>query len=234
MHIDALKKQLKGKLIVSCQTFEGEPIHGEGIVVKMAQCAKWADAAGIRANEPKNVADIKAVVGLPVIGIWKVVKPDCDVYITPTMDAVDALVEAGSDIVALDATDRISHDGRKAYELIADIKKKYPDMPVMADISTLDEGVNAIAWGADFVGTTLSGYTKHSLKTDGPNFELIEKLCERFKGKVIAEGKINCPQEAVRCIELGALCVVVGGAITRPHLTAQRFVSFLKEVQENE
>jgi len=163
MNIDALKQQLRGKLVVSCQTFEGEPIHGEGIVVKMAQCAKWADAAGIRANEPKNVADIKA-----------------------------------------------------------------------ADISTFEEGVNAIAWGADFVGTTLSGYTEHSKKTDGPNFDLIEKLCERFKDKVIAEGKVNCPEEAVRCIKSGALCVVVGGAITRPHLTAQRFVSFLKEVQEDE
>lgn len=233
MNIDALKQQLKGKLIVSCQTFEGEPIHGEGIVVKMAQCAKWADAAGIRANEPKNVKDIKAAVGLPVIGIWKVVQPGCDVYITPTMDAVDALVEAGSDIVALDATDRISHDGRKAYELIADIKKKYPNLPIMADISTVDEGINAEAWGADFIGTTLSGYTKHSVKTDGPNFELVEKLCERFADKVIAEGKINCPQEAVRCIQLGALCVVVGGAITRPHLTAQRFVSLLKEEEKN-
>ena len=116
MNIDALKQQIRGKLVVSCQTFEGEPIHGEGIVVKMAQCAKWADSAGIRANEPKNVADIKAAVNLPVIGIWKVVKPGCNVYITPTMEAVDALVEAGSDIVALDATDRISHDGRKAYE----------------------------------------------------------------------------------------------------------------------
>jgi N-acylglucosamine-6-phosphate 2-epimerase len=233
MNVDALKLLFKGKLIVSCQTFEGEPIHGEGIVVKMAQCAKWADAAGIRANHPQNVADIKAAVGLPVIGIWKVVKQGCDVYITPTMEAVDALVDAGSDIIALDATDRISHDGRKAYELIADIKKKYPDVPVMADISTFEEGVNAVEWGADFVGTTLSGYTEHSKKTDGPNFELIEKLCERFKDKVIAEGKVNCPEEAVRCIKLGAMCVVVGGAITRPHLTAARFVSFLKEVEED-
>jgi N-acylglucosamine-6-phosphate 2-epimerase len=233
MNIDALKQQLRGRLVVSCQTFEGEPIHGEGIVVKMAQSAKWADAVGIRANEPKNVADIKAAVDLPVIGIWKVVKPGCNVYITPTMEAVDALVGAGSDIVALDATDRISHDGRKAYELIKDIKLKYPLLPIMADISTFEEGVNAIAWGADFVGTTLSGYTEHSKKTDGPNFELIEKLCERFKDKVIAEGKVNCPDEAVRCIKLGALCVVVGGAITRPHLTAQRFVSFLKEVKDN-
>jgi N-acylglucosamine-6-phosphate 2-epimerase len=233
MNVDALKLLFKGKLIVSCQTFEGEPIHGEGIVVKMAQCAKWADAAGIRANHPQNVADIKAAVGLPVIGIWKVVKQGCDVYITPTMAAVDALVDAGSDIIALDATNRISHDGRKAYELIADIKKKYPDVPVMADISTFEEGVNAVEWGADFVGTTLSGYTEHSKKTDGPNFELIEKLCERFKDKVIAEGKVNCPEEAVRCIKLGAMCVVVGGAITRPHLTAARFVSFLKEVEDD-
>ena len=103
----------------------------------------------------------------------------------------------------------------------------------MADISTFEEGVNAIAWGADFVGTTLSGYTAHSVKTDGPNFDLIEKLCTLFGDKVIAEGKVNCPEEAVRCIKLKALCVVVGGAITRPHLTAQRFVSFLKEVEND-
>jgi len=228
MDKETLINQLRGNLIVSCQSFEGEPIHGEGIMLKMAECALWAGAVGLRANHPKNVAEMKAATGLPVIGIWKVVTPGNDVYITPTMREVDALVEAGSDIIALDATDRLAANGEKAYALITKIKEKYPDQLIMADCSTFEEGANAIKLGADFVGTTLCGYTSYSEKSEGPSFGLIAKLCEAFPDRVIAEGKINTVEEARKCVDLGSLCVVVGGAITRPHLTARRFVEALK------
>lgn len=228
MKKEELIRQIEGGLIVSCQSFEGEPIHGEGIMLKMAESAKWAGAIGLRANEPKNVKEMKDATGLPVIGIWKQEFEGSDVYITPTMNEVDALMEAGSDIIAIDCTNRLAPTGEKAYDLIRKIKAKYPEALVMADCSTYDEGANAIKLGADFIGTTLCGYTDYSDQYDGPSFPMIERLCRDFPGKVIAEGKINTTDEARRCIELGALCVVVGGAITRPHLTAQRFVEALQ------
>ena len=229
MNKETLLNQLRGNLIVSCQSFEGEPLHGDGIMLKMAECAKWAGAKGLRANEPSNVKAMKALIGLPVIGIWKVVTEFSDVYITPSLKEVEALVEAGADIIAIDSTDRLAPTGEKAYTLITRIKEKFPNVLIMADCSTFEEGKLAIALGADFIGTTLCGYTAYSPNLDGPSFDLIKQLCETFPDKVIAEGKINTVEEARRCIELGAMCVVVGGAITRPHLTAKRFVDALKK-----
>ena len=228
MKKEALLEQLRGGLIVSCQSYEGEPIHGEGIMLKMAECAKWAGAVGLRANDPDNVSEMKATTGLPVIGIWKKTQAGCDVYITPTMQEVDALIEAGADIIALDCTDRLAPTGEKAYALINKIKQKHPHALIMADCSTFEEGSNAAALGVDFIGTTLCGYTDYSPMLEGPSFDLIEKLCIAFPGQVIAEGKINTVEEARKCIELGAFCVVVGGAITRPYQIAQRFVEALK------
>ncbi len=232
MKKETLLNQLKGGLIVSCQSYEDEPIHGDGIMLKMAECAKWAGAVGLRANEPKNVMEMKQATGLPVIGIWKVVTEESQVYITPTMKEVDALYQAGSDIIAIDCTDRIAPTNEKAYNLITRIKEKHPDVVIMADCSTFEEGRNAIALGADLVGTTLCGYTPYSHQYDGPSFELIEQLCKAFPGKIIAEGKINTTDEAKKCIDLGVFCVVVGGAITRPNLIAKRFVEALKKEKE--
>lgn len=228
MKIETLQKQWDGGLIVSCQSFEGEPIHGAGIMVKMAESALWAGAVGLRANEPHNVQDMKKATNLPVIGIYKQVYDGSDVYITPIMDAVDQLVEVGSDVIAVDATNRIGPTHKKAVELIVDIKKKYPDQLIMADVSTLEEGILAMEKGADFVGTTLSGYTVYSAQIDGPNIELIRQLAALFPKRVIAEGKIYTTSQAREALDAGALCVVVGGAITRPHLTAQRFVKALE------
>jgi N-acylglucosamine-6-phosphate 2-epimerase len=229
MNAEALAKIWDQGLIVSCQSFEGEPIHGPGIMVKMAESALWAGAVGLRANEPQNVKDMKEATSLPVIGIFKQVHKGSDVYITPIMDAVDQLVAVGSDVIAVDATDRLGPTQEKAVELIVAIKAKYPDQLIMADVSTLEEGILAMKKGADFVGTTLSGYTPYSAQIDGPNLELIGQLAKLFPKRVIAEGKVYTTQEARACLDVGALCVVVGGAITRPHLTAKRFVEALEK-----
>lgn len=224
MKVEALVKDWDQGLIVSCQSFEGEPIHGPGIMVKMAESALWAGAVGLRANEPQNVKDMKEATGLPVIGIFKQEHEGSDVYITPVMDAVEQLIAVGSDVIAIDATDRLGPTKKKAVELIVAVKEKYPNQLIMADISTLEEGILAMEKGADFVGTTLSGYTPYSDQIDGPNIELVSQLAKLFPKRVIAEGKIYTTQDAKACLDAGALCVVVGGAITRPHLIAKRFV----------
>ena len=98
---------LKGQLIVSCQALEDEPLHSSFIMGRMALAAREGGAAGIRANSTKDIEEIKKNVELPVIGIIKRVLPESSVYITPTMEEVDALIKTGVEIIAVDATLRM-------------------------------------------------------------------------------------------------------------------------------
>ena len=225
MEKEQLLKSLKGGLIVSCQALENEPLYRpEGHVMDlMSIAAVQAGAIGIRAQGIVDIQQIKEVVDVPVIGIIKKSYEGYDGYITMTWKEIDALVETGCDIIALDCTDRVRGDGLTSYEFVRQIKEKYPDILLMADVSTFDEGVKSIEAGVDFVGTTLSGYTPYSDVTDGPNFDLIHQLATESDCPIIAEGKIHTPEQAAKALELGAHCVVVGGAITRPYEIAVRF-----------
>ncbi|MBR4059934.1 MAG: N-acetylmannosamine-6-phosphate 2-epimerase [Lachnospiraceae bacterium] len=225
---------IKGQLIVSCQALPGEPLYVEekSIMYLMARAAKQAGAKCIRTSSVRDVIAIKEETNLPVIGIIKIQYENYDSYITPTMREIGQLVDADADIIALDCTMRTRGDGTTINEFITAIKEKYPDIVLMADISTYEEGVNAWKCGVDFVGTTLSGYTPYSPKVDGPDYELVEKLVSTLDIPVIAEGKVHTPQQAVQMLELGAYAVVVGGAITRPLEITQRFIKEM-EVKKN-
>jgi len=221
----------KGSIIVSCQALPDEPMYCAemSLMPYFANAAKRAGSKCIRTSSIRDVVEIKKATGLPVIGLVKRVVEGYASYITPTMQEIDELVAANSDIVALDCTMRERGDGTTINEFIAQIKEKYPDIVLMADISTFEEGVNAEKCGVDLVGTTLSGYTDYSPKVDGPDYDLVEKLVKTLKIPVIAEGKVHYPDQAKKMLELGAHAVVVGGAITRPLEIAQRFYKAIED-----
>lgn len=219
-----LIEYLEHKLVVSCQAEEGFPLNQPDRLAAMAVTVVRGGADAIRASEPENIRAMKLVVDVPVIGIYKKDYPGYDVRITPTIDEVAAIVEAGADMIALDATDRPRPGDLSLAELFAAIKARY-DVPIMADISTLAEGIMAEKLGADVVATTLSGYTPATGGQSGPDIALIRALSDAVAVPVIAEGRIAAPDHVRAAFEAGAHAVVVGSIITRPHLITEPYVA---------
>ena len=224
MDKEAIFKQIKGGLIVSCQALEHEPLYTKegGVMPLMAKAAAQSGAVGIRANTVRDITQIKEAVDLPVIGIIKKDYEGTPMYITVTMKEVDELVACGVDILAVQGTSA-------APQFIAAIKEKYPDQLVMADCATLEEGIACAGAGADFVGTTMRGYTPETKGIDDIDFDFIHELSEKCPAKIIAEGHIHYPEQAKKALEAGAFALVVGGAITRPAEITARFVSAIQK-----
>jgi len=209
-------------LIVSCQARADNPLHGPVFMGAMALAARDGGAVAIRANGPDDIAAVKAA-GLPVIGIHKVFSDRFPVYITPGFAAAEAIVAAGADVVALDCTPR-PRDGEPAPVLVRRIREEL-GAEVFADISTLEEGLAAADCGANYVATTLSGYTEATQpKPEAPDLALIEALARRLAVPVIAEGRYNTPALVRRAFEAGAHAVVVGTMITNPREITRAFV----------
>ncbi len=218
--------QVKGKLIVSCQALPDEPLHSSFIMGRMALAAKQGGASGIRAQSQEDILEIQKNVDLPIIGIVKRNYDDSDVYITPTKKEIDELLVTRCEMIALDATDRERPGKVTTQELVDYIHAN--GRLAMADCSTYEECMEAERIGFDCVSTTLCGYTSYSEKFDGPNFPLMKRLVADLKVPLIAEGKINTPQDLSDALALGAWCAVVGGAITRPQNITKTFAAVLK------
>ncbi len=223
-------QRIKHRLIVSCQALDNEPLYSSFIMERMAVAAQEGGASGIRANSPEDIKQIKKAVDLPIIGLYKVVYDDSDIYITPTMKEVDALIDVGADIIAIDATKRIRPNGKTLEEFFREVKQKYPNQMFMADTSCYEEGVKAKRLGFDIVGTTMSGYTEYTKGIKLPNYSLIKKYVDTLDMPIIAEGGIWTPEQLKEALDLGVWAAVVGTAITRPREITRYF---LKGISEN-
>lgn len=222
LKLENFVKQVSKELIVSCQAMADEALFGSEIMAKMAMAVAQGGAKAIRANTPVDVKAIRQAVDLPLIGLYKEVRPEWEIIITPTLAHALAIAEAGADIIAIDATKRLHPEG----ELKEYIEKihEMTECLVMADISTFEEGVAAEKAGADMVSTTLSGYTDYSPKQEGPDLEIVRVLAEVMQVPVIGEGRYHTPEQVKEALRLGATAVVVGGAITRPKEITARYV----------
>lgn len=216
---------LKPGLVVSCQAEEHSPLYGPMFMTAMAKAAEIGGAAGVRVNGPVDLAAVRKAVQLPIIGIYKRRDLDPDVYITPSLAEVEVLVRAGANIVAVDATLRPRRYGSQPAELIHQIKQRYPAVLVMADVSTLNEGLQAAEVNVDIIATTLSGYTPYSRQMEEPDLQLVEELVRDTKCTVVAEGRYGTPQKVAEAFARGAYAVVVGTAITNPLALVERFAS---------
>ncbi len=220
-------ERLKNKVVVSVQAMPSEPLYLEKCMAAMMKSVVKGGAGGLRVAGVRDVRNAKTLFDVPVIGITKpeVIPANYKeiVYITPTVEDVISLVEAGADIIAFDGTQRPRPNKALLSEMIKyiHINKRI----AMADISTYEEGIEAAKLGADILSTTLAGYTLESKDSpQGPDFPLLEKLAKDVDIPVVLEGRIWEPEDVDKAFELGAHCVVIGSAITRPQLITKRFV----------
>lgn len=219
-------KKLKNKVIVSVQAMPTEPLYKEECMLAMMKSVINGGAEALRVAGGRDVRNAKKL-GVTVIGLtkpeklpenWKEV-----VYITPTLKEVDELITAGADIVAFDGTSRPRPNDCTLQDIISYVKSK--SKYTMADISTLDEGINCSNLGVDIISTTLSGYTQESLSdSDEPDYDLLRNLRSNVSTPIILEGRIWTPEQVSKAFEYGAYSVVIGSAITRPQLITKRFI----------
>jgi N-acylglucosamine-6-phosphate 2-epimerase len=210
---------LDGTLVVSCQADAGTPLDAPEHIAALAASVVEGGASAVRIEGVKNVATVSARVPVPVIGLVKTQRASTDVYITATVEDVQAIARAGAQIIAFDATRRPRPvDVPTLIEAI-----KGHGCLAMADISTTEEAELAMAAGADVVSTTMAGYTEDTRGQTGPDFALMGAL-GRAGLPFVAEGRIWTPEDALRCLQLGARFIVAGSVITRPTLITRHFI----------
>nr|WP_269930101.1 putative N-acetylmannosamine-6-phosphate 2-epimerase [Aminobacter sp. HY435] len=214
---------LNNGLIVSCQPVKGGAMDNAAMVVGFALAAIDGGAAGLRIESAEYVAAVRQATDKPVIGLIKRDLDDSPVRITPWLEDVDALANAGADIIAYDATQRTRPIDTKT--LVERIHAH--GRTAMADCSIISDAVQALAEGAEIVGSTLAGYTG-PLEPTKPDFNLIAAM-RQLTENVVAEGNVRTPVLAQQALASGASMVVVGSAITRPEYVTAWFRSALDE-----
>lgn len=216
-------------VIVSVQLDTSEPLHTPQHCALFAQAAAAGGAKGLRAEGVMNIQEVRATTSLPLIGCVRSDYGDGWMLVTPDLDAVEQLFRLGVDAMAMDATARPRPGtGRSGLEFLSDVRLRYPEFPIVADVANYDEGMQAADLGAAAISTSLCGRTKetyeHALAAS-PNLDLVSRLASRLSIPVLAEGFIWTVDDARSAMNAGAYAVVVGGAITRPRVITQIFVN---------
>jgi N-acylglucosamine-6-phosphate 2-epimerase len=215
--------RLKNGLIVSCQPRVRSALDHSNFVAALAAVAEEQGAVAVRIRGVRDIRAVHRAVQIPVLGIEKINDPSSEVYITPTIESVRRVHRAGAQIIAMDATGR----PRPCHQSIAAIisaARSSLDTLFMADVATLQQGMEAARLGFDMVGTTLCGYTEDTRQCKGPAFDLARRLVRDVDIPVILEGRVHEPDHVRRAFDLGVYAVVVGTAITDFEWLSRRFI----------
>ena len=222
--------RLKNGLIVSCQPRPGSALDHANFVAALAGVAEQQGAVAVRIRGVRDIRVVRRAVKIPVLGIEKINDPRSEVYITPTLESVRRVYRAGAQIIALDATERPRPGHRSLAEIVAAAKNAF-DTLLMADVATLQQGVEAARLGFDMIGTTLCGYTADTRDCTGPALDLARQLVREVDIPVILEGHVHQPDHVRRAFDAGVYAVVVGTAITDFEWLARRFIEACPKVK---
>jgi N-acylglucosamine-6-phosphate 2-epimerase len=219
---DALDR-MRGGLAVSVQAAPGSALAAPEHLAAIARAVEAGGAVGIRTEGLAAIRAIREAVAVPVIGLVKRRASDTDVYITPALVDAGAVVEAGADLVAVDATERPRADGTSGPDFVAAASAELPGR-ILADVDSASAGQAAAEAGAVAVATTLSGYTGTDTPA-GPDIALVTEVSQAIGIPVLAEGRYSTPEQVWAAYGAGAFAVVVGTAITDPEELTRRLAS---------
>jgi N-acylglucosamine-6-phosphate 2-epimerase len=194
------------------------------VTARVAQSAVRGGAVAVRIQGIEDLRATRAVVDVPVIGLWK--DGSHGVVITPTLKHAIAVARSGAHIVAMDGTRRPRPDGLDLAQTIRGLREAV-DTIVMADCGSVADAVAAQEAGADLIGTTLAGYTSDRARTPGVDLDVIASIVKACRLPVVAEGRVATPEDAAAALAAGAYAVCVGTAITHPISITKSFVDAL-------
>ena len=218
-----LLSQLRQSLIVSCQPVDNGPMDQAQHIVAMALAAIDGGAKGLRIEGVDNVKAVAKATSIPIVGIVKRDLTNSPVRITPFIDDVKALAQAGASIIAFDGTAR--QRPVTSLELLEAVHQS--GCIAMADCADFNSGVMLANNGCTFIGSTMSGYIDLNNTPNEPDYLLVQRWVDKGLN-VIAEGRYNSPERAAKAMEIGAFSVTVGSAITRVEHITQWFVGSIK------
>ena len=136
------------------------------VIAAMAEASLRCGAVGVRLESPEHIGAVRRRCPDALI-------IDCGNALFPTAPSTshrDGEVQgwsAGADVIALDATQRRRPDGQRLEELIQRCRSELR-APLMADVDSVSNGLNAAELGCDWVGTTLYGYTEDTAGQSPP------------------------------------------------------------------
>ena len=220
-------------LVVSCQALAGNPLRDTYVLARLAKAAEIGGAVAIRANGVEDITEMKKLLTVPIIGINKQKDSTGRTVITPTFESAREVYEAGAGVIALDMTFQESDIREDPKETVRQIHEKL-GIPVMADISTVEEAIAACEAGVDLVSTTLAGYLPGKEYAPHekyiPNYALIEEILKNGKvtAPCIGEGRFWTPEALQKGLSMGLYGVVIGKAITNAMAITQYFTAELE------
>lgn len=215
---------LRQGLVVSCQAGPESPLNSPNMIAALAKSSEMGGAIGFRVDRPENVAEVRRISTLPIIGINKIHTPGFELFITPTFASAEAVVAAGANLVAIEATCLPRPNGETFKEIVEKVHKQL-NVPVMADIGTLEHAIKALEDDADIIATTMATSEPYGKPENGPAIHLVRTLVKMTDRPIIVEGQVWTIEDLRACFDAGAHAVVIGSAITVPQFITERFVS---------
>lgn len=197
--------------IVSCQPVAKGPMDSPDIITSMALASLAGGATGVLIEGTENIAHVRKVSNSIIIGIINRQIPDFTISITPYLEDVRSLAQAGANIITFDGT---NCERPVTREILIDAIHDVGCL-ALAACSCQEDGDYCAQAGADIISTSLSA--------NKPDFELIEYF--NFKGYfVMAQGKLTTNEDVFHARLKGAHCITVGTILTKLEENVRRLV----------